>query len=311
MATIPGSQFTVTAPFQAVNIVETNGSGSLPAGAPFDFNLEVFVGSFGNAPSGPAPGYQGLAVLSPNGTQLDLVSGVYAVTDNGSGDTLSAYGNAETVTGSSAGTVLNLFGTGDVAQGGGGPDTISLYGNAEIADGVGNEQISVYGLADTVNPGGGNDLITLGNTAEFVNAGTGADTITGFGEWDTVDVGSGHDTVSITGQYNQVDAGSGSDTINVAGSYDTVTSGATAGTGANATITLNGTNMTLVDGASTYADTVVGFEHAVGDTINLSDSGHTVASSGLVNGNQDTLITLNDGSTILLKGVTSTTGIFS
>lgn len=310
MATIPGSQFTVTAPFQAVNIVETMSGSGLPAGVPNDFNLEIFVGSLGNAPLGPAPGYQGLAVLSPNGTELDLVSGVYAVTDNGSGDTLNAYGNAETIIGSSAGTVLNLYGNGDVAQGGG-PDTISLYGNGEIANGSGNDQIGAYGLADTVNPGSGNDLITLGNTAEFVNGGTGSDTITGFGDWDTVDVGSGHDTVSLTGQYNQVNAGTGSDTISVSGSYDTVTSGATAGSGANATITLNGTNMTLFDGASTYADTVVGFSHAVGDTINLSDSGHTVASSGLVNGNQDTLITLNDGSTILLKGVTNVNGIFS
>ena len=42
-----------------------------------------------------------------------------------------------------------------------------------------------------------------------------------------------------------------------------------------------------------------------GDTIKISGTGHTVAHTAQVNGGQDTLITLSDNSTILLKHVNS------
>jgi hypothetical protein len=66
--------------------------------------------------------------------------------------------------------------------------------------------------------------------------------------------------------------------------------------------------MLLVDGPNAYADTVVGFSQSAGDRIDLTGSGNTVsgavASQTQVNGGQDTLITLTDSSTILLKGIT-------
>ena len=91
MATIPGSHYVATAPGQPVNVVETTTGTGLPPPMPGAFNLEVFVG--GAASSNVALGYQGLAVLSPSGLELDLISGAFAVTDNGTGnDTISAYG---------------------------------------------------------------------------------------------------------------------------------------------------------------------------------------------------------------------------
>ena len=70
-------------------------------------------------------------------------------------------------------------------------------------------------------------------------------------------------------------------------------------------VTFTGSNMTLADGGNKFADTVVGFDQSVGDRIHLtSDSvANAVAHSTQVNGGADTLITLGDGSTILLKGV--------
>src|SRR6185437_14317973 len=115
MATIPGSQFDATAPGQPVNVVVTTTGTGLPPTVPGAFNLEVFVGALTSAPTTPAAGYQGLAVLTSSGLELDLISGAFAVTDNGSGnDTLSAFGSNETISGGGANVTLNLFGSNDV-----------------------------------------------------------------------------------------------------------------------------------------------------------------------------------------------------
>jgi hypothetical protein len=72
-------------------------------------------------------------------------------------------------------------------------------------------------------------------------------------------------------------------------------------------ISLQGITLTFLDGAALYADTIVGFSDTQGDTIRLAGSdtpSYALAHTTPVNGGQDTLIALNDGSTILLKGVT-------
>ena len=64
--------------------------------------------------------------------------------------------------------------------------------------------------------------------------------------------------------------------------------------------------MTLADAGKKFTDTVVGFDQAAGDRIHLTSDtvANAVAHSAQVNAGADTLITLSDGSTILLKGVT-------
>lgn len=277
MATIPGSHYLVTAPGQPVNIVETTTGLDLPPTVPGAFNLEVFIGSIAGMPS-IAAGYQGLAILSPSGHELDLISGAFAATDQGVGDdTLSAYGANETVDGGSAIAALNLFGSAETARGGSGADTINVLGNNDLAIG-----------------------------------GTGSDTINVAGSFDTVDGGS-DDLINLIGSSSQINQGTGLDTINVVGSDDTVSAGAQAGTNEGLVNFLGG-NMIFADAGNQFTDTVVGFDQAAGDRIHLTSDtvANALAHSAQVNGGADTLITLTDGSTILLKGVSHIdTGFFA
>jgi hypothetical protein len=238
MATIAGSHFDATSPVAPVSIGFDSG-GSPPAPSGGAFNLEIFVGSDANAPA-VAPSYQGLAVLSPSGSELDLISGAYAIVDNGTGDdTIDANGANETITGGGGSDTLVLNGNGNIANSGTGNDTVGLSGNNDMANINGTDTVNVSGgTLDTVTAGAGNGLINL--------------------------------------------AGSASD-------------------------------FTLVDGPNIYSDTVVGFNQAAGDTIHLTGSdtaSYAVAHSQPANGGQDTMIMLNDGSTILLKGITSINGSF-
>jgi Ca2+-binding RTX toxin-like protein len=307
MATIAGSQFVATAPGQPVNVVETTTGTGLPSTVPGAFNLEVFVGSIASVP-GLAPGYQGLAILSPSGLELDLVAGAFAVTDNGGGnDTLSAFVANETVSGGAAGTTLNLYGTGETAQGGGGPDTINVFGNTDsVTGGTGNDTIFVGGTGDTVTAGSGNNLIDVSAAGDLITGGSGSDTINAFTNFDTVNAGAGTESITGAGASDGIALGTGSDTVNLTGASDTVTSGASAGSN-QGVVNLFGTGTTLADGGNKFADTVVGFDQAGGDRIHLTGTdtaAFAVANSTQVNSGADTLITLNDGSTILLKGVT-------
>jgi hypothetical protein len=70
-------------------------------------------------------------------------------------------------------------------------------------------------------------------------------------------------------------------------------------------IYMGGANQTLLDTSSVYADTVVGFSEASGDRIHLTTDtvSDALTHSIQVNGGADTLITLADTSTILLKGI--------
>src|ERR1700683_1947699 len=129
MATVPGSQFTLNAAMPVIVVETTTGTG-LPPAVAGDFNAEAFIGATVSAPA-IAAGYQGLGVLSPSGQELDLISGAFAATDNGTNDTLSTYGSDETITGSSSGTSLNLIGENDTAIGGRGADTITGSGNLD------------------------------------------------------------------------------------------------------------------------------------------------------------------------------------
>lgn len=357
MASIPGSHFTASAPGQMVNVVETT-NGQLPPPAHGVFNLEVWTGNPADAPNHPAHGFQGLAVLEDGGRLIDLISGAYAVTDNGTGnDTIGADGTDETISGGTANVTLNLVGNNDVANGGG-QDTISVFGDSDTVNAAGNDLISVFGKHDVVNGGTGRDTISVFADHDTVNAGVGNeqilvlgsnDRITGgtgndtvdifgnnddfaggtgnttvlvFGSNDSVGSGTGNAAVDVLGDGNTVTGGIGNDTINVLGNNDLVAPGAGISTvfiaGKNDTVdagnrtaisvaqvTVGGTNFRFNDGPDQYLDTIVGFSQGAGDRIHLTtESVHdALANSKQVNHGQDTLITLKDGSTILLKGI--------
>jgi hypothetical protein len=189
---------------------------------------------------------------------------------------------------SPSGTALDLVaGAFAVTDNGSGSDTISAFGT--------NETITGSAAGVTLN------LLGNQNTAQ---AGSGSDTINASGSFDTVGAGSGAELINVSGSSDLINLGTGSDTVNVAGAGDTVTSGVNPG-GNQALINLAGSNVTLAEGPNKYADTVVGFDQAAGDRIHLTTETVTnaVANSTQVNGGLDTLITLSDGSTILLKGI--------
>ena len=159
----------------------------------------------------------------------------------------------------------------------------------------------------------GNNIVSATGIYDTVTGGAGADTITATGWGDVVVAGSGIETVSLSAGNGWVIQGSGQNTISLSGDNDTLSAGA-QGDGLNqALISVQGNWFTFVDGAATYADTVVGFDQALGDSIHLTGNdtqSYALAHTTQVNGGQDTLLNLNDGSTILLKGVSHVDGSF-
>ena len=139
---------------------------------------------------------------------------------------------------------------------------------------------------------------------DTVTGDIGNDTIWVAGNNDSVTGGTGNDLIGVNGNNDKVNAGPGNDTVYSSGDHNTVVGGG------HDQIDLGGTNNTFLDSAPGYADTVVGFDKAGGDRIDISATGHSVASMHLVNSNQDTLITLTGGSTILLKFVTNVDNSF-
>jgi len=342
MATIPGSQlFDATASIIAfpggVNVVETSTGTGLPPAIPTDFNLEVYTGNPPN-PTTPFSGYQGLAILSGGGHTLELISGTFAVTDDGTsgGNTLIADGANETISGGTNFINLILNGNNEVANGARpGGDFVEVNGTHDTVNGgTGPEAINVNAGGNTVNAGSGADTITASGDGNTIIAGSGPDTITAIGDGDTIAGGTGPELVNLVGNNGSVTAGSGADLINVFGTGDTVTAGSgsdtigmfadseqmfggtgpasiiatgnadtvTAGSG-DLSVAAFGPNFQFVDnGAVVYNDTITGFSQPAGDRIHLA-AGDTVATLTPENGGTDTLITLSDGSTILLKGV--------
>jgi hypothetical protein len=178
---------------------------------------------------------------------------------------------------------------------------------AAAADPTVSDDYQALSVAD------GDNIVNATGIYDTVTGGAGADTITASGWGDAVIAGSGLETISLLAGDDWLEQGSGQDTIGVSGNNDTVSAGA-QGNGLNqALISVQGNWFTFVDGQATYADTVVGFDHARGDSIHLTGGdtpGDVLAHATQVNGGQDTLVALNDGSTILLKGVSHIDGSF-
>jgi beta-glucanase (GH16 family) len=172
---------------------------------------------------------------------------------------------------------------------------------------------TISGDAQALSVASGTNIVDATGNYDTIAGGVGADTITASGWGDEVIAGSGLETVSLSAGDGRIDQGSGQDTIDVSGNNDTVSVGA-QGNGMNqALISVQGNWFTFADGAALYADTVVGFDQARGDSIHLTGfdtQTYALAHATQVNGGQDTLMILDDGSTILLKGVSHIDGSF-
>src|SRR5437762_3391517 len=83
MASVPGGQYTLFANGNNMNVVATPDGSGLPSPVAGLFNLELLTSGSGSA-SIPA-GYQGVAMLSPDGNTMNLVAGDFGVQVNGVG----------------------------------------------------------------------------------------------------------------------------------------------------------------------------------------------------------------------------------
>jgi Ca2+-binding RTX toxin-like protein len=183
----------------------------------------------------------------------------------------------------------------------GGSDLIGVIGdNNSLTGDVGNDTIWSIGNNLTISSLVGNDLNGFIGNNDSIDGGAGNDTIWMIGNHDTVNGNGGNDLIGSIGDSNQITGGTGNDTIFATGNGDTV-----AGGGGNDQIAIGSGAQTLVDDGTAFNDTVVGFDQTSGDRIHLTSdtAANALAHSHQVNGGLDTLITLSDGSTILLKFV--------
>jgi Ca2+-binding RTX toxin-like protein len=266
MASIPGGQYAFFAGGQALNVVTTPDGMNLPPPVPGKFNLELVTSLSG--PSGIPAGYQGVAFESADGKTIDLGAGNYGVRAVGSGaQTIIAGTGNDTIYGGSGD---------DVIHGGTGVDM--LYGDA------GNDTIYGGTGPETIRGGDGDDRIYGGSGPGELYGGNGHDTMFGGAGPDTIYAGSGNDLIY---------GGSGSDTIDGGSGNNTIYGG-------------SGADLISESGAGGH-DTVFGFSHAGGDAIsfageNSQTTQQVVATAQESHGN--TTITLPDGSTMTLVGIT-------
>src|SRR5262245_28084222 len=149
MASIPGGQYNAFAQGgQQVNVVTSSDGQNFPPPVPGQFNLEVITG--GVVPSGLAPGYQGMAVLSDNGQTINMAFGDWALQLNGDSTVIGGAGHDTIYGGNSPALIIGGAGP-DVVYGGGGPMTVQ--------GGSGPDTVFGGSGPDTIFGGTGNDLI--------------------------------------------------------------------------------------------------------------------------------------------------------
>ena len=291
MASTGGARYVFFANGENVNTVITADGNNLPQPIAGDFNLEVVL-SLGGSTVTPL-GYQGVALMSKDGRTLNMATGDYGVRDTatggGAGDTIIAGTGNDTIDG---GKLTNMI----IAGSGADVIAAAASGSTTILGGSGTATIQ----------GGGHDSIA---------GGSGPATIVG-AKGDTI--GGGGGALSIDGSAGrvQITAGTGNNTI-AAANHDTVT-----GSSGNSTIDLGGGPVTLnlgagieniVDTGSKSSATITGFNQVAGDRISFK--GETAAAIDQVvaaakSTGDHTVITLPDGTTMNLIGITQISSAF-
>src|SRR6267154_6743011 len=165
MASIPGSHYNVFVSNQIVNFGMTTDPNNVPAPVGGDFNLEVITNASGTGSFSTASGYQGLAVISTNGSVFTAGHGDYGIQDTGGNDSIF-FGD---------GNVSVLGATGDTITGGTG-------GNQFIDAHLGNfspEDQNFKSPPPLVIGGSAGNTMIWGGVAETIIGGAGNVTIGG------------------------------------------------------------------------------------------------------------------------------------
>ena len=264
-----------------------------------------------------------------NGVQASVFGGGDTLWFNGAGNSVSLYktgGTWDTVNADNTAVVFNgvqasVFGGGDVLWLNGTSNSISLYntgGNWDTVNGSG-ETVIANGVQASVL--GGSDVIWASGSSSLSLYNTG-------GNWDTVN-GSG-ETVILTGA--QASNNGGGDTLWLNGGatvslYGTGTSADTVGgsgaflalngvaasvngngdtfwLGGTNTLTLAGNSEQIITAKTLGDDTITGFnstDHIQFSASNFADWAHLLGATK--QSGSDTIITLDAGDQITLKGV--------
>jgi hypothetical protein len=323
MALIPSSHYNIFAGNQAISFGVTSDPNNVPAPVSGNFNLEVITNASGTGNFVMASGYQGLAVLSTNGSVLTLLQGAYGIVDTGGNDSIFA----------GAGSVSILGAAGDTLTGGSGASTISNYfldahlGNQLVLGGRGGSETIWGGVGDTIQGGSfGNETIggVAGDTIIggsggniFIDGTKGNQSITGGSAGNETIAGVSGSTITGGAANTFIDATAGNESI-AAGAGNTTVWGASGDTvqgadaGGNATIAFGVSHTAETywdDGNSTSAgnDTVFNFTQASGDRVSLNgatDNASTVVAAATADGSGNAVLHLSDGSSVTLVGVT-------
>jgi hypothetical protein len=264
---------------QPLNLATTTDPANPLPVAGGSYNLEVLTNATGNGPPAPAPGYDGLAIMSSDTHTLFLAAGNHGLVDNDGYNRIGAGPGNVSIGGAPGDTIIG--GTGDTF-------IDAARGNQSVVGGsAGNETIWA-GAGDTIRGGsGGNETI----------GGVSGNTIIGGAANTFIDAHLGSQPIA---------AGSGNTTI-WGGSGDMV-HGAT-GTG-SATIAFGAVHAAETywdDGAtSTGNDSVFDFNQALGDRVSLNsgtDNADTVVASAMADGGGNAVLHLSDGSNVTFVGL--------
>ena len=295
-------------------------------------------------PSGPGVTYIAAGDLANLITTTPGTTGNYQVNTGLGNDTISVNGNSMINAGTGSNDIsvsggnAYIYSEGhDIIHGGGGTDTINIDNGQATID-PGSSNLFIFGNTTTTNPllvqaGTGSDTISVGSGGGNVTAGSGGNSILfggagGQSSAMTVLQGTanGDQIFAIGAGVVNATAGAGNETITGAGGApngfsvpgSTANNTFTAGTGNDTLIagagndTLQGGSGTALmmsgTGADTFAfedglashDTVTGFKST--DTLQLN--GFNISTVPAVTSGGSTIISLTDGTTITLSGVT-------
>jgi Ca2+-binding RTX toxin-like protein len=276
----------------------TGNPNKVPSPVAGEFNI---LGVISNSVTDAAvpPGYDGVVIESTDGTSLLLLHGDISVIDanlSGTPDTITGGDGSDTIFGGvNTGEIIGGSGSSLIYSG----SRVGTSGPSETLIGGSGPTTIFGGIGDTIEGGSGTTRIHSSGTSQ-IQGGRGPETIHG-GTGDTIAAGSGK-SVIYGGIDDQITGGRGRTTI-FGGSGDTIQGGP-----GSSLIQLIGIGELLTDlsnKTSTARETVTGF--VSGDTISFTGETHAsikavVATAVTNSGN--TLITLPNGMTMLLVGVT-------
>jgi hypothetical protein len=273
-----GSQYVFSVPGQTVNVISTTSGSNLPAPISGRFNVELVTSPTGTNYSTPV-GFQGVAILpGGGGKNLQLLGGNFAVTDTGSGNSITGGSGAQTIIGApsdtitggsaitwidgsagqqtiSGGTGSNLLigGAGDIIIGSAGAGTAAISGARgdaiiggygwDVIDGAAGWQAITGGPGHTTITGGAGDVI-------FGSTGAGASVIKGAIN-DAIMGGYGSDSIDGSAGWQAITGGPGYSTI-TGGAGDVIYGSIGLGTasiiGAVGDAIMGGSGNDLIDG---------------------------------------------------------------